>query len=493
MNRTTLITSIVMSSVLSAVTALGVYVFFFEPNINELKSNFIEPKLNYTTVSNTSQAQPLEERSSAFVTAAAATTSGVVHIKTSLEQDNSQNQREELLEEFFGFRKKQNSKKKQAQGSGSGVILSSDGYIVTNNHVIENADEIEVTLYDNRTLKAKLVGNDPQTDLALLKVDANDLSWIPYGQSDDVQVGEWVLAVGNPFNLNSTVTSGIVSAKARNIRLFSGSYGIESFIQTDAAVNPGNSGGALVNLKGELIGINTAIASPNGSYAGYAFAVPVSIVKKIVADLKEYGTAQRALLGVSIRDITSELEKEKKLGVVQGVYVEAVSANGAAEKSGIEPGDVILSIDDSPVRKVAELQEAIGIHRPGDQVMVHLLRGGKKMTIEATLLNLMGDLKEVNYNVSSMIEFGGASLADLSVEKKKKMELKSGVEVLKLGNGIWKNAGIEEGFVITSMDNEPVKDAKGLMEALRYKRGGGVLIIGINPDGKEAYYALALK
>ena len=493
MKRVTLFITILMSSILGGGITLGTYLTFFPAN-NTIGIPSKSANLHYTKVSTRNQSsQDEEQNSSLFVKAAANSTPSVVHIKTSIETSGESNQREQLLEELFGFRREPGQEKRQSEGSGSGVIISSDGYIVTNNHVIDHSNKIEVTLYDNRTLEAKLIGTDSQTDLALLKIDVSDLDPMPFGYSDDVQVGEWVLAVGNPFNLTSTVTSGIVSAKARNIRLFSGSYGIESFIQTDAAVNPGNSGGALVNLQGELIGINTAIASPNGSYAGYAFAIPSSIVQKVTKDLKEYGAVQRALLGVSIRDITSELQKEKDLERLNGVYVEAVQSGGSADKSGIKSGDIITKIDGQEVNKVAELQESIAIHRPGDEVNVSLIRKGKEINIEATLLNMMGDLKEINYNLSSMVDFGGASFADLEKEKKEKLELDYGVEIIKIGDGIWKKAGIKKGFIITSIDRKKTKDTKNLISLLRYKKGDAVLVEGIYSNGEKVYYGVPIE
>ena len=274
--------------------------------------------------------------------------------------------------------------------TGSGVIISDDGYIVTNNHVVENAEEISVTLENNKNYTAKVIGTDPTTDLALIKIDASNLDFLPYGDSDEVVVGQWVLAVGNPMNLTSTVTAGIVSAKARNIGILrdaTNNYQIESFIQTDAAVNPGNSGGALINTQGQLVGINTAIASRTGSYAGYSFAVPVNLVKKVMDDLLEFGVVQRGLLGITIRDVTAQLSEEKDLSVVQGVYVAEVNRGSGAEEAGIEPDDVIISVDGKPVRNTSRLQELVAIHRPGEKVEVVLLRDGREKAVKATLKN----------------------------------------------------------------------------------------------------------
>ncbi|MBO7259592.1 MAG: trypsin-like peptidase domain-containing protein, partial [Paludibacteraceae bacterium] len=295
-----------------------------------------------------------------------------------------------FLEFFFGLPHYQERPQPQQQGFGSGVIISNDGYIVTNNHVIDRADMIQVVLNDKRTYTAQLVGTDPTTDIALLKIEADSLPTITFGDSDMLKVGEWVLAVGNPFNLTSTVTAGIVSAKARNINILNAAMKIESFIQTDAAVNPGNSGGALVNIQGRLVGINTAIASETGSYAGYAFAVPTSIVQKVVEDLKQHGTVQRAILGVQIADITDRLAKDRNIHTLAGAYVNSVMELSAAHMAGITEGDIITHVNNSPIKTVAELQEQIGRHRPGDEITITLLRNNTSITLPVTLQNRQG-------------------------------------------------------------------------------------------------------
>ncbi|KAB2821325.1 MAG: trypsin-like serine protease, partial [Paludibacter sp.] len=303
-----------------------------------------------------------------FTVAAELTVNAVVHVKVKSEVQVSQfGGRDQLFEYFFGpqFRQQQPQIR---EGAGSGVIISEDGYIVTNNHVIDKSKEIEVVLNDKRTYSATVVGADPNTDIALLKIDEKNLPYIIFGNSDSLKVGEWVLAVGNPFNLTSTVTAGIVSAKARNINILNSAMPIESFIQTDAAVNPGNSGGALVNQRGELVGINTAIASRTGSYAGYSFAVPTTIVRKVVDDLKEFGEVQRALLGVVITTVTADVAQDYNLGKIEGVYVDNVSDNGAAKEAGIRSGDVIIAVGNKKVNTNAELQEAVSQYRPGDDV-----------------------------------------------------------------------------------------------------------------------------
>ena len=307
----------------------------------------------------------------------------VVHVKTKY-------YRQQYVDPFyhFFFGRPQQSQQPSAMASGSGVILSNDGYIVTNNHVIESANEIEVVLNDKRTFAAQLIGTDPNTDLALLKIEATNLPTIEIGNSDDLRVGEWVLAVGNPFNLTSTVTAGIVSAKARSINILNSDMKIESFIQTDAAVNPGNSGGALVNTQGQLVGINTAIASQTGSYAGYAFAIPTAIMQKVVADLRQYGTVQRALLGIRMLDITQQVKDQLSLESMEGVYVGEVISGSAADKAGMKAGDVIVQVDGRPINASSQLQEQIGRKNPGDQITILVRRGQRSVTLQVTLTAL---------------------------------------------------------------------------------------------------------
>lgn len=319
-----------------------------------------------------------------FTQAAERSVEAVVHVKTKYYR---QQQYVDPFYQFFFGRPKQ-SQQPSAMASGSGVILSSDGYIVTNNHVIEDANEIEVVLNDKRTFAAQLIGTDPNTDLALLKIEATGLPTIEIGNSDDLRVGEWVLAVGNPFNLTSTVTAGIVSAKARSINILNSDMKIESFIQTDAAVNPGNSGGALVNTRGELVGINTAIASQTGSYAGYAFAIPTAIMQKVVADLRQYGTVQRALLGIRMLDITQQVKDQLSLESMEGVYVGEVISGSAADKAGMKAGDVIVQVDGRPINASSQLQEQIGRKNPGDQITILVRRGQRSVTLQVTLTAL---------------------------------------------------------------------------------------------------------
>ena len=373
----------------------------------------------------------------------------VVHIATQSVRGGGWSSGNPFFDEFFGLR---NQQPQLAQGFGSGVIISENGYIVTNNHVIEDAQNIKVILNDKREFEAKLVGTDPSTDIALLKIDAKDLSFLTYGDSNALKLGEWVLAVGNPFNLTSTVTAGIVSSLGRNLRINEDQYSIESFIQTDAAVNPGNSGGALVNQQGNLVGINTAIASRTGSYAGYSFAVPVTIVKKVVNDLKEYGEVQRALLGVNISDVNAERAKELKLEKVEGVYIGGVPENGAAKQAGIKEGDVIIQIDGEPIKNTAELQEKISQYRPGDNVKVVVIRDTEKKQFTVTLRNKQGDTQIVRNDDSAF----GAEFEAVSEKEKEKLEINSGIKITKLDNGKLKNSGMKEGFIITHVNKKPI-------------------------------------
>jgi len=421
-----------------------------------------------------------------FVYAAEVSTPAVVHIRSSYQSQSGSGQSQ--MDQFFDlFGAPPRNGDVPMGASGSGVIISSDGYIVTNNHVIEKADDIEVILENNQSYSAKLIGTDPNTDLALIKISENNLPHLTYGDSDAMRIGEWVLAVGNPFDLTSTVTAGIVSAKARNINILRRNYGIESFIQTDAAVNPGNSGGALVNLKGELIGINTAIATRTGSYSGYSFAVPVSLVQKVVSDLKEFGIVQRAILGINIRNIDKQLAEAEDLDVVNGVYILGVGENSAADEAGIEIGDIIVAINDAEVKGTSELQELVARNRPGDKIKVTLIRNGKSKQVFATLKNM-----NQNYEVverASLYNFEGAELNNLEEDLLSDLELEGGAQVNDISSGKWQDAGVEEGFIVTHVDKQPIRDADQLLGILRNKRGG-TLIEGTYPDGNRAFYGI---
>ena len=373
--------------------------------------------------------------------------------------------------------------------AGSGVIISEDGFIVTNNHVVDGAENIDVILNDNRKFTGKVIGHDSNTDIALVKIDARNLTVLPWGDSEALKLGEWVLAVGNPFNLTSTVTAGIVSAKSRSIGISVDKMAMESFIQTDAAVNPGNSGGALVNIRGELVGINTAIASRTGSYSGYSFAIPVSIVHKVVEDLRKFGEVQRALLGVSIRTVDADLAKENKLSKVEGVYIDETTEEGAARSAGIKKGDVIVEVNGTKVNSSGELQEQVGKHRPGDQVSIVIRRDGSDKTFNVTLRNMKGTTSIVKENFSSL----GAEFGEISTKDKERLNIENGVQVLKITSGKIKNAGIRVGFIITDVNKievRNVEDIKRIISQSSSKKP--TLFEGVYPDGKWAYYVFDL-
>ncbi len=427
-----------------------------------------------------------------FTEAAEISVNAVVHVMTVIETKQTSYNYDPFLEFFFGERGNQRQQPRQHQmGSGSGVILSQDGYIVTNNHVVDGSDNVTVVLNDKREFKATIVGTDPNTDLALLKIDAKDLPTLTVGNSDDLKVGEWVLAVGNPFNLTSTVTAGIVSAKARNINILTSDMKIESFIQTDAAVNPGNSGGALVNTRGELVGINAAIASQTGSYSGYSFAIPTSIMSKVVADLKEFGTVQRALLGVQIQDINAEFAKEKGLDVLEGAYVAAVSENSAAEEAGIKKGDIITHINGNKVKSVSETQDQISRFRPGDKVEVIFLRDNKSKKATVTLKNVNGDTEMIKQVSANEL---GATLTPLNKQKLQQYGLNNGLEVSKvMRGGKFNRAGIPNGYIIVKINNLDVNsqaDVDRIVSKLSQQEEKALFISGILPNGKVVYYAV---
>lgn len=374
----------------------------------------------------------------------------------------------------------------QEHSSGSGVIISDDGYIVTNNHVIEGATNIEVVLNNNQRFYAKIIGTDPSTDLALLKVKSKGLPFLRYGDSDKVMLGEWVLAVGNPFDLTSTVTAGIVSAKARNIGILrdKNNLQVESFIQTDAAVNVGNSGGALVNLKGELIGVNSAIATATGSYSGYSFAIPVSLVKKVMDDLLEFGSVQRGLLGVQITDVNANIAEQLSLNINNGVLITRVNDGSAAEESDMRVGDVITAIDKRPVTSVSELQETVARNRPGKQVQVTFLRGGEAHEVRATLKDNEG--RESTSESEITYELNGLTVEEVDFNELAKLNLEGGVRVKSVNEGKWKEAGLKEGFILAFIDRVPVDNVEDLNRILQYKRGG-ILIEGFYKGEKKTY------
>ena len=400
---------------------------------------------------------------------------------------------------MFGQRGQgQNQKRKvqtpKKEGAGSGVIISSDGYIVTNNHVVEGADELTITLNDNREYSARIIGTDKTTDLALIKVNAKDLPAITIVSSDDIKVGEWVLAIGHPFNLRATVTAGIVSAKARSL----GANGVEAFIQTDAAINAGNSGGALVNVKGELVGINAMLYSQTGNFTGYGFAIPTTIMNKVVDDLKQYGQVQRGLLGIQGTDVRRYLDEQKSqqnevdLGTNDGIYVVKVAEGTAAEDAGIEDGDVITSIEGQKVTKMAELQEILATKRPGDKVKVTLLHKKKSKTVEVTLKNEQGNTKVVK---DADLDVLGAQIREVNEKEKEELDIKYGLKVTKINTGKFKERGIPVGFIIQTVNDSPVKELSDLSDAVKQanKSKDPVLYIkGIYPSGKKEYFTVPL-
>ncbi len=468
---------------LGAVLALILYSQF----INNPKATFVSESTPVQLSSYTPPPLPMVQLPD-LTQAAEKSVSAVVHITTKTKNTmyDSSNQ---LFEFFFGPRGGYNQEPQYSMAAGSGVIVSDDGYIVTNNHVVDGAENIDVILNDNRRFSAKVIGRDANTDIALVKIEAKNLTVLPWGDSESLKLGEWVLAVGNPFNLTSTVTAGIISAKSRSIGIMSGQMPIESFIQTDAAVNPGNSGGALVNARGELVGINTAIASRTGSYSGYSFAIPASIVHKVVDDLRKFGEVQRALLGVSIKNVDDELAKKENLGKIEGVFIEEIVEDGAARSAGIKKGDVIISINGTKVNSMAELQEQVGKHRPGDIVAVITKRDGVEKSFNVTLRNMKGNTSIVKESLSVL----GAEFGEISTKDKDRLNIDQGVQILKLNSGKLKNIGVRPGFIITDVNKisvGSVEDIKRVLAKSSSKKP--VLLEGVYPDGKWTYYVFDL-
>jgi len=435
----------------------------------------------------------------------------VVHIKSTQQAKEQTVTVRDPFAEIFGDifgnggRQQRRVQTQPRVGFGSGVIISKDGYIVTNNHVIDGADEIIVKLNDNREFKGRMIGTDPNSDLALVKIEGDDFPTIPVGDSDALKVGEWVLAVGNPFNLTSTVTAGIVSAKARTLGVY-GIGGVESFIQTDAAINQGNSGGALVNAKGELVGINAVLSSPTGAYAGYGFAIPTSVMTKVVSDLKQYGTVQRALLGIKGTSLAGDgdmmsdqpidksgatlSDKRKEFGVVDGVWVREIVDGGSAAGSDIKVDDVIIGIDGKKVQNFADLQEAIAQHRPGDKVTVKVMRDKKEKNINITLKNEQGTIVK-----DAGMEILGAAFKELPDDLKKQLNLGYGLQVTGVTSGKMADAGVRKGFIILKANDQPMRKVSDLEEVMKaaVKSPNQVLFLtGVFPSGKRGYYAVDL-
>ncbi len=449
-----------------------------------------------------------------FTYAAETATPTVVHIKSTVTRQarDVNSQIPEMFREFFGDRGMgQRQAPQRGEASGSGVIITSDGYIVTNNHVVEGSEELEVTLNNQRKVSAKVIGIDPSTDIAVIKIEENNLPAIVFGNSDAAKVGEWVVAVGNPFNLESTVTAGIVSAKGRGLGIigqeyarrgqnnsnFEGDSPLEAFIQTDAVVNPGNSGGALVNLKGELIGINTAIASPTGSFAGYAFAVPSAIVKKVSGDIIKYGNVQRGYLGIVLEDLDSRKADELGVKVSEGVYVRDFSDGSAGAAAGIKQGDVVVKVDGRTINTIPQLQQTIGLHRPGDKVNITVNRDGKEKDYNVTLRNRTGGSDIVKPSESSVaMNALGAQFDNLTTQEKQRLsryKIEGGVKIMDIQGGKLSRAGVSEGFIITKVNGKQVRSVNELKSTLSDKTGAMVQFEGVYSDAPADVYTFGFR
>lgn len=472
--------SMFLAAVLGSVITVATFQWIDDGDEQKVMMNYTSSvplsKVAYT-VDEEGKPVPLD-----FTVAAEMVMPAVVHIRsTYVGSQRPQYEIPEAFRDFFGPMLPQGPQ--QSQSAGSGVIINSDGYIVTNNHVVKNADKVEVALYDNRTYTAEVIGTDPDTDLAVIKISEKNLPFLSFVDSNQAKVGEWVLAVGNPFNLNSTVTAGIISAKGRSINILQrnteqGSTAIESFIQTDAAINPGNSGGALVNLQGGLLGINTAIASPTGAYSGYGFAVPSNIVSKVVEDLIEYGVVQRGWLGVSITSVNTQLAQEKNLEVRSGAYIQAFADNSSAKEAGLKEGDVVVKIDDKPIRSNTSLIEYIGTRRPGDKVNITVNRDGKELTFPVVLKTREGKIGPVKPEDREALTALGMELEEADDELLEDLGVDHGIVVKSLGNGkLARYTDIREGFVITKVNDRPVKSVKEFYEVLKAKEPGELVIL----------------
>lgn len=485
--------SVFMAAVLGSLTTIATIQWMGqdEQKVTTFTNTVPINKIAYT-VDEEGKAVPLD-----FTVAAEMVMPAVVHIRSTYSgQSRPQNEIPEAFRDFFGPMFPQQGPQ-HAQSAGSGVIVNSDGYIVTNNHVVKDADEVEVSLYDGRIYTAKIIGTDPDTDIAVIKIEEKGLPFLSFVDSNKAKVGEWVLAVGNPFNLNSTVTAGIISAKGRSINILSrntdqGSTAIESFIQTDAAINPGNSGGALVDLQGGLLGINTAIASPTGSYSGYGFAVPSNLVSKIVADLIEFGVVQRGWLGVSITSVNRQLVDERSLEVNSGAYIQAFADQSSAKDAGLKEGDVVVKIDDTTIKSNTALIEYIGTRRPGDKVNITVNRDGKELTIPVVLKTREGKVDHVRPEERDELTLG-MELEEVNKEVLEDLGLSQGIVVKSVGNGkLGRYTDIREGFIITKVNDRPVKSVKEFNELIRNKKPGELIILSgayMNNPQNEFNYA----
>lgn len=419
-----------------------------------------------------------------FTYAAESCVDAVVYVSVTI-KTKTQQQMFDPFQFFFGYGGQAQPQEREQQGSGSGVIIRPDGYIVTNNHVVSGATKVEVTLNNNKTYEAKVIGTDEATDVALIKIEAEGLPCIPFADSDNLRLGEWVLAIGSPYNLRSTITAGIVSAKGRSMAQ-TGEFKIESFIQTDAAVNPGNSGGALVNKAGQLVGINTMIYSQTGSYSGYSFAVPSNIVRKIVDDLIDFGSVKRAVLGITMQQLTEETAKEMKLSSLDGVYIHEVSAGSSADKGGVKKGDVLIAIDGAKITSMASVQEKVNGYRPGDTATLTVIRNGDKKDLQVTFQGTVAETGTVDPDGS--VAFYGSKLQKASKETLARLNLKSGVEITSVGQGKLLDAGASEGFVILYVNDQAVSKPEDVVE-LAKKAKRAVYIEGVTAYGKPSYFA----
>ena len=424
-----------------------------------------------------------------FTYAAESAVDAVVYVKVTSSAPAVQQAPSSIFDFFFGFPEGGAPQQRERVGSGSGVIIREDGYIVTNNHVIDGATKIEVTLNTNQTYPATLIGTDPATDIALLKIEAQGLPIIPFGDSDKLRLGEWVIAIGSPYDLRSTITAGIVSAKGRSMPNYTGEFKIESFIQTDAAVNPGNSGGALVDKAGNLVGINTAIISKTGSYTGYSFAVPSNIVRKIAYDLMDFGSVKRAVLGIVMQPIDDKIAEDLKLSSRNGVYINEVSKSGAADEAGIKAGDVLIAIDSTRITNSASVLEAVSRFSPGDKAKVTVIRDGKEQVFEVTFKGTSQETGTLSDDGS--VAFYGASIKAASEEALSKFGIKHGVEIVELGPGKIMEAGATEGFIIQYVNDQPVKTPQDVIDIVK-KSKRAVFIQGITPSGRTGYFGFGV-
>ena len=500
--KTKNILGIILIAILSSLVTIFGYNYFNKSNtissaastttteIKEYADSFNQSGSVHLTNLTTSEGYP------DFTVAAAKSVDGVVHVK--VKSISQQQQYSSPFDFFFGFGER-NMQPREQIGFGSGVIISKDGYIITNNHVIEGATEVSVTLNNNKEYVAKVIGTDPQTDIGLIKIEGDDFDYLTFGNSDALQVGEWVLAVGNPFNLTSTVTAGIVSAKNRGNVVGGGNLGIQSFIQVDAAVNRGNSGGALVNTKGELVGINTAIFSQSGDFNGLAFAVPISIAGKVAADLKQFGNVQRAVLGIMVPNIEmlkrQDPEKAKELSQIEGVQVDDFADRSAAKAAGLEKGDVIKSINGVKIKNFAGLQDQLSRYRPGDKIKVAVDRKDKNLTFEVELKNEAGNT-EIQKG-DDVVDNLGATFGEISTDRKQKLGINSGVEVTNVkSNGLFRKEGINKGFIIMRVNNTPVNNESDITKIVSSVTSSSqdkvILIAGFYPNGRTQYIAIDL-